>query len=154
MFEKLTVRYVPAWLTAVADYYKTDIDKLECIVSKEDFKFYLLANTMLRTKLQQLGIQRDFVFPDVADGDTYSQDDVLFALYGPNSSGKSVPEFDLTKFQVKPGKCEGEVYLVETQSGDDNCLVTGLLLGISQYCGRKVAHESDSFRRYLACVKI
>jgi len=154
MFDKLTVRYVPAWLSAVADYYKTDIDKLECIVSKEDFKYYRVANMLLRTKLQQLGIQRDFVFPDVVDGEVFSQDDALFALYGPNSSGKTVPDFNLSKFLVKPGRCEGEVYLVETQSGEDNCLVTGLLLSISQYCGRKVAHGSDSFRRYLACVKI
>jgi hypothetical protein len=32
--------------------------------------------------------------------------------------------------------------------------VKELLCAVSQYCGRKVAHGSDSFRRYLSSVKI
>lgn len=154
MYDKLRIRYVPAWLTAVADYYKTDIDKLECIVSKHDLAAYGLANTLLRTKLQQLGIQRDFEFPDVSEGQVYSQDDALFALFGQNPDGRTIPDFNLTKFSIRPGKTEGEVYLVEVLSGDDSDLVKELLCAVSQYCGRKVAHGSESFRRYLAAVKI
>jgi hypothetical protein len=154
MYDKLKVRYVPAWLTAVADYYKTDIDKLECIVSKHDLVLYGLANTMLRTKLQQLGIHKDFVFPDVMEGEVYSQDDALFALYGQNHAGKTIPDFNLSRFAIRAGKAEGEIYLVELADGDECNLVKELLCAVSQYCGRKVAHGSDSFRRYLSAVKI
>lgn len=154
MYDKLKVRYVPAWLTAVADYYKTDIDKLECIVSQHDLKLYYLANTMLRTKLQQMGIHKDFVFPDVMDGDVYSQEDALFALYGHNHADKVVSDFCLSAFVIKPGKQEGEVYLVEVADGEPRDIVKELVCAISQYCGKKVAHGSESFRRYLGSVKI
>lgn len=153
MTDKLKIRYVPAWLTAVADYYQTDISKLECIVSEQDLLMYSLANTMLRTKLQQLQIVGDFEFPDVLDEETYTQDDALFALYGQNPDRKTVAEFKLTQFSIKPGKSEGEVYLVQQQSGDAYDLIKELTQAVAQYCGRKVAYGSSSFRQYLNSVK-
>jgi hypothetical protein len=101
-----------------------------------------------------MGIHKDFVFPDVMDGEVYSADDALFALYGQNHVGKTIPDFALTRFAIRAGKAEGEIYLVELTDGDEGNVVKELLCALSQYCGRKVAHGSDSFRRYLASVKI
>lgn len=150
MKNPLEIRFIPKWLAGVIKHYDTDVTNFESIVSRHDAKLYKLANNLLRTKFELMRV-KDFVFPAADIEGQYSEDDALFALYGQNPEGKTVPQFHLERFDVRDdGK--GGVILLEKSDGDLKDLCKELLVALDATRGRSYAYDSDSFKRYLVSV--
>lgn len=150
MNNPLDIRFVPKWLAGVIKHYGTDVTNFESIVSRHDAKLYKLANNLLRTKFELMRV-KDFNFPAADIEGQYSEDDALFALYGHNPEGKTVPQFHLERFVLRDdGK--GGAILLETGEGDPKDLCHELLLALDAQRGRACTYDSDSFKRYLVSV--
>lgn len=148
MNKPIELRFIPKWLSGVITHYNADYKDFESIVSKHDVDLYRLSNSLLRAAFSRLGI-RDFTFPDAEMGVQYSEEDVLFALFGNNPSNQKVGDFALTHFSIVPDRYDG-VILIEKEHGDSNMnLVCELLKAVALYRGKDVAYESDSFKQFL-----
>lgn len=150
MNKPVGLRFIPKWLGAVIRHYEAGYDEFEHIIAKHDLKLYKVANNLLRVKLNLLRI-RDFDMPSADHDEQFTEADALFALYGQNPKGLTVPQFDLSQFEIVPDKYDG-IFLIERDGGEHRDLVRELLLAIGLHRGKDEAYSSDCFRRYLGSV--
>lgn len=148
----IDIRYIPAWMSKAIDHYGADYKEFESIVSRHDLGLYGLANNLIRAMFMSMNIT-DFQFVDATLGgvDTYSQDDMLFALYGPMSEGKTVADFNLGNFVIVPDRYDG-IIVIEKPEKPEQSLLKELLEAVALYRGKDAAYRSTCFKRYLTLV--
>lgn len=150
MNKPINLRFIPKWLSGAIDHYGADVKEFESIVSRHDVGLYRLANNLLESSFRALRIV-DFTFPDSDLHGSFSADDSLFALYGPNSEDKKVAEYVLSHFVILPDKYDG-ILLVEKDAGEQKQLIPELLQALALYRGAEQAYGSTTFKRYLSLV--
>jgi hypothetical protein len=148
MNRPIELRFIPKWLGGAITHYKTDYKDFESIVSSHDVDLYRLANTMLKAALFRLGI-RDFVMPDALVSFKYSEEDALFALFGPNAGDKKIAEFALSSFSIVPDKYDGIIIVEKDNTTGKQDFLRELLNAVALYRGKEAAYSSDSFRQFL-----
>lgn len=152
MNKGLEIRYIPAWLTGVVRYYNAGWDDFARIVSKHDLNLYHLANYLYFVKLQTLLVGQDFSFPDSKAIESITEQDSVFALFGPNAGDKKVAEFDPSRFEIFADKHEGAIIIVDNPTIAPKNLYEELTKAIAMYQGRDIALRSASFKQYLGSV--
>lgn len=155
MISTLELRFIPRWLNGVTGYYNGQPADFEKVISKHDARLHRLANHLFMSKLKTLGVADDFRFPDAEKfleyGETYNEDDAVFALYGPNPARLKIGDFNPTRFKIFSDKGTGALFVDDPQCEEQN-IYEILLKAISFYVGKPAAYQSACFRNYLKSI--